>query len=382
MDGSIAFRNNLYVGRYADGAGTVDVEGDGSLFSLGASIPHPQPGDISAIGHTIIGGQGAGEVNIKNGGVFLLDTDGSLTLGESEGGRGVVNIDGESSILRTVPSDFFSSQPIFGTMKVGDSGSGIINITNGGLGAINSPLELGSQKSGYGEINVSGASDSGIASNITGPLGTHTSSIIGVAGRGVVNVDNGGTGDFGILHLGLFAGSTGTLTATGANSLLHVVHELYVGVEGEGQTSIEDGASATLDSSVYVGQQAGSTGTLTVTGANSLLSSPNGYGLYVGDAGAGTLNVDNGGTATTKGDAYVGNTGTGRVSISGGGIFNVVNGSVRLGALAGSTGTLTVTGANSLLHGFHELYVGFEGEGQTSIEDGASATFDGSVHVG
>ncbi|WP_082321432.1 autotransporter outer membrane beta-barrel domain-containing protein [Xanthomonas phaseoli] len=357
MDGSIAFRNNLYVGRYADGAGTVDVEGDGSLFSLGASIPHPQPGDISAIGHTIIGGQGAGEVNIKNGGVFLLDTDGSLTLGESEGGRGVVNIDGESSILRTVPSDFFSSQPIFGTMKVGDSGSGIINITNGGLGAINSPLELGSQKSGYGEINVSGASDSGIASNITGPLGTHTSSIIGVAGRGVVNVDNGGTGDFGILHLGLFAGSTGTLTATGANSLLHVVHELYVGVEGEGQTSIEDGASATFDGSVHVGQQAGSTGTLTVTGANSLLSSPNGYGLYVGDAGTGELSVNDGASAA-------------------------VHGSVTLGHLAGSTGTLTVTGANSLLHGFHELYVGFEGEGQTSIEDGASATFDGSVHVG
>ncbi|WP_372354063.1 autotransporter outer membrane beta-barrel domain-containing protein [Xanthomonas sp. NCPPB 3761] len=436
MDGSIAFRNNLYVGRYADGAGTVDVEGDGSLFSLGASIPHPQPGDISAIGHTIIGGQGAGEVNIKNGGVFLLDTDGSLTLGESEGGRGVVNIDGESSILRTVPSDFFSSQPIFGTMKVGDSGSGIINITNGGLGAINSPLELGSQKSGYGEINVSGASDSGIASNITGPLGTHTSSIIGVAGRGVVNVDNGGTGDFGILHLGLFAGSTGTLTATGANSLLHVVHELYVGVEGEGQTSIEDGASATLDSSVYVGQQAGSTGTLTVTGANSLLhgfhqlyvgvegegqtsiedgasatfdgsvyvgqqagstgtltvtgansllSSPNGYGLYVGDAGAGTLNVDNGGTATTKGDAYVGNTGTGRVSISGGGIFNVVNGTVRLGALAGSTGTLTVAGTSSLFDmylGGKPLYVGDAGTGELSVNDGASAAFHGSVTLG
>ncbi|KKY06591.1 hypothetical protein PK68_22580 [Xanthomonas phaseoli pv. phaseoli] len=373
---SATLDSSVYVGQQAGSTGTLTVTGANSLLSspngyglyvgdAGAGTLNVDNGGTATTkGDAYVGNTGTGRVSISGGGIFNV-VNGSVRLGALAGSTGTLTVTGANSLLHG-----------FHELYVGFEGEGQTSIEDGASATFDGSVHVGQQAGSTGTLTVTGANSLLSAPN-------HYGLYVGDAGTGELSVNDGASAAVhGSVTLGHLAGSTGTLTVTGANSLLHGFHQLYVGVEGEGQTSIEDGASATFDGSVYVGQQAGSTGTLTVTGANSLLRSLNGYGLYVGDAGAGTLNVDNGGTATTKGDAYVGNTGTGRVSISGGGIFNVVNGSVRLGALAGSTGTLTVTGANSLLHGFHELYVGFEGEGQTSIEDGASATFDGSVHVG
>ncbi|SON78217.1 autotransporter outer membrane beta-barrel domain-containing protein [Xanthomonas phaseoli] len=183
-----------------------------------------------------------------------------------------------------------------------------------------------------------------------------------ISGGGIFNVVNG------TVRLGALAGSTGTLTVAGTSSLFDMYlggKPLYVGDAGTGELSVNDGASAAFHGSVTLGHLAGSTGTLTVTGANSLLSSPNGYGLYVGDAGAGTLNVDNGGTVTTPGELHVGNTGTGVVSISGGGNVTTQK-TLTLASSVGSVGSLVIGAA----------------AGSDAAAPGTVATSDGAIHVG
>ncbi|KKY05582.1 hypothetical protein RM64_23875 [Xanthomonas phaseoli pv. phaseoli] len=340
------------MGLFAGSTGTLTVTGANSL--------------LHGFHELYVGVEGEGQTSIEDGASATFD--GSVHVGQQAGSTGTLTVTGANSLL---------SSPNHYGLYVGDAGTGELSVNDGASAAVHGSVTLGHLAGSTGTLTVTGANSL---------LHGFHQLYVGVEGEGQTSIEDGASATFdGSVYVGQQAGSTGTLTVTGANSLLHGFHELYVGVEGEGQTSIEDGASATFDGSVYVGQQAGSTGTLTVTGANSLLSSPNGYGLYVGDAGAGTLNVDNGGTATTKGDAYVGNTGTGRVSISGGGIFNVVNGTVRLGALAGSTGTLTVAGTSSLFDmylGGKPLYVGDGGTGELSVNDGASAAFHGSVTLG
>ncbi|MBY5325543.1 autotransporter outer membrane beta-barrel domain-containing protein, partial [Rhizobium leguminosarum] len=86
--------------------------------------------------------------------------------------------------------------------------------------------------------------------------------------------------------------------------------------------TIQNGSRLTSTGSTRIGVGAGSTGTVTVTGPGSQWNIPGGT-FFVGFAGAGTLNIENGGQVTTGSNAI-------------------------LGSGAGSSGTLNIGSAGTL----------------------------------
>ncbi|MET3353696.1 UNVERIFIED_ORG: outer membrane autotransporter protein [Xanthobacter viscosus] len=161
---------------------------------------------------------------------------------------------------------------------------------------------------------------------------------VGFLNEGSLTVEGGGTVSAPTVSVGAFATGTATVTGTGS-SLSSTV--LYSGFLGSGTLNIEDGASVSA-TVVFIG---GFTdGAATVTGAGSSLSS--GSTLYVGFLGTGTLNVEDGGSVSA---------------------INTTIGGFK-------DGTATVTGAGSSITGSSVLYVGFLGTGTLNVENGATAS--------
>ncbi len=109
------------------------------------------------------------------------------------------------------------------------------------------------------------------------------------------------------------------MTVDGVGSSWTNSGDLSVGNSGTGTLTIRNGGTVSNTGLGYLGNNAGSTGTVTVDGAGSTWT--NSGDLVVGDSGTGTLTIQNGGA-----------------------VSNVIG---VLGFLAGSTGTATVDGAGS-----------------------------------
>ncbi|MGY2918364.1 autotransporter outer membrane beta-barrel domain-containing protein [Bradyrhizobium elkanii] len=164
---------------------------------------------------------------------------------------------------------------------------------------------------------------------------------------------------------------------------------LYIGQNAIGELTISGGGTMN-NVNGFIGNNAGSNGTVTVDGFGSVWFSP---GVTVGVAGTGTLTIQNGGTvagtngligslpgssgtATVTGpnsswnmtdDLAVGANGTGVLTIKAGGTVSDRNG--RVGFVPGSSGTVTVTGPGSSWTNSAELYVGTAGAGTLNIEN-------------
>ncbi|CAM5762545.1 hypothetical protein LMIY3S_00508 [Labrys miyagiensis] len=176
---------------------------------------------------------------------------------------------------------------------------------------------------------------------------------VGRTGTGFLNVSGGGQAKANSIRIGDLAGSTGTTVVTGAGSSLSG-NGLIVGVVGSGSLSVQDGASVTISSGTTIGSLANSTGSVTVTGNGSTLSTGN--TLVVGDAGKGTLRIENGGS--------VANT-----VAPPGGLAPLTT----IARQSGSTGSVVVTGTGSTFNAGESLIVGDAGLGSLRIEGGATA---------
>ena len=145
----------------------------------------------------------------------------------------------------------------------------------------------------------------------------------------------------------------GTNVALTSGLVLDTTGDFYVGQAGFGGLSLQSGASAQVRD-VFIGENAGSTGAVTVTGVGTTLVTDgtvgaNGY--YIGDAGDGTLNVIGGGLAR---------------------ILNDTSGSIadlRVGNQAGSTGTLNIDGTGSQFIG-EDSILGNAGSAVVNITGG------------
>lgn len=121
-----------------------------------------------------------------------------------------------------------------------------------------------------------------------------------------------------------------------------------------GTLVIENGISVDASTGVVIGNETGSTGTMTVSGSDADLSVV-GY-LKVGGYGAGSLSFSGGATGSTTSYVYVGQyddnqnptiSGQGTLSIDGVGT-NVVLESIEVNTLGGNTSTVSVTGGAHL----------------------------------
>jgi T5SS/PEP-CTERM-associated repeat protein len=197
------------------------------------------------------------------------------------------------------------------TMVVGDVGTGNVEVTGGAtltaggsgptgreglLIGSGSPVGLG-----QGTLDIS-AGTVGVTGDLVLGFG-----ILSGGGSGVLNVEAGGTaGVSGTVDIGDITGGTGTVTVGGANAVLSA-DSLIVGNAGTGSLAINADGSASTSSDVTVGGSGGS-GSMAV-GASAELSI--GGSLSVGAAGAGSFDVNTGSLSLTgwlvAGDARGGN---------------------------------------------------------------------------
>ncbi|WP_348935889.1 autotransporter domain-containing protein [Aquabacter sp. CN5-332] len=342
------------------------------------------PGDHTSpwsTGNLTVGGQGSGTLTIEANGTVTSTTS---YIGLNAGSTGTVTVTGENAHWNLGTSD----------LELGFfSGNGTLTIEAGGTVTSGTGL-IGDGAGSVGTVTVTGE-------NANWNLGS-SSLYVGVLGGGTFTIEAGGTVTSRSSSIGANTGSTGTVTVTGEDATWNLQgSDLSVGNLGIGTVTIEAGGMVT-SANGYIGRMAGSTGTVTVTGADANWNLGSSM-LYVGGHGNGTLTIEAGGTVTSGnsiiGDAdgsvgtvtvtganahwnlgtsqlQVGILGNSTLTIEAGGMVTSGNGYIGTGSsVAGPTGTVTVTGADARWNlGSSTLQVGVWGNGTLTIEAGGTVT--------
>ncbi len=268
---------------------------------------------------------------INNGGEAQLSVSHEVAsgqLGQGTGQSGTLTLQtGSNLILKR--NDLEDNT--YGTIYVGGAGQGTLNLTGGTLSGVD--LRVASASGGTGSVTFSGG-----ALNLTGVL------YLGDGGTGTLN-QTVGVSTLSSAIIG--ASSTGTLTATGG---LLDIDSLTVGGTGAGTLSVS-GTATLQTASVVVGSASGSTGSATLSGTTWANSGD----VTVGQAGNGSLTIENSAALT-------------------------VDGSLALSGASGGSGTLTLN-ASTLDVGIF-LTIGQSGNGTATISDGSTLTADAIVVSG
>ncbi len=239
--------------------------------------------------------------------------------------------------------------------------AGTLSVTGDSLVQIADQMQIGAESDGPGMLLIRshstvsvGDSSGGVAADIAATAGTDGSEasvtdwsvwnvtgslVVGDAAAGGLTIANGGTVTADLLTLGQQTGSAGNLSVSGAGSELSVSGDLQVGAGAVGDLEINNGATVnagTLD----IGTGAGSSGVLDLEGAYSVLNVAGDQNIGPGGLmvmGDGTLSI--GGNQNIAGQFF-----------QTGGIVDPATATVAAGhALGGaggaySVGTLTVAG--------------------------------------
>ncbi|ADO48275.1 outer membrane autotransporter barrel domain protein [[Enterobacter] lignolyticus SCF1] len=308
------------------------------------TVPGSQSSPWTLPGALYVGMSGTGTLTVNSGAVVssgtdnTADTSGSV-LGYDSGSSGTVIIDGGTWYDGV---DAANNSLTNGTTAVGGSGTGNLQIKNGGKVALVF-LNIGQNGSGNGTVTVDGAGSQLLAT------ATSTSGItVGNNGTGVLNITNGGSAIGNVLtYIGLDSNATGTVNVSGAGSTFTVADGIIVGANGTGTMNIADGGKVTSGGGSIAGgsgsNPAGGTGTVHIDGSGSLWDIGNSI-LSIGSAGTGngTLIVSNQGTLTAGRSVDV-NAANGRVVIGG------LPGSAPVAAGILNTPTLNLLNSNSSL---------------------------------
>jgi fibronectin-binding autotransporter adhesin len=242
------------------------------------------------------------------------------------------------------------SWTVGGDLAIGDTGVGTLDITAGGV-VDNQFAYVGASASGSGTVIVSGRDAGGVAStwNNAGDL------IVGDQGVGELTIRDGATVRNTFGSIGSQIGGTGKITVTGeapgggASTWISSA-SIYVGNEGAGTLIVENGGAMTGDQGL-IGYESGGDGQATISGkgASGAASTWTSANIYAGYRGHGVLTISDGGVVNTTGAGYIGaNTGgDGSVTIASSGADIStwsVSAEIFVGASlgAGGTGVLTI----------------------------------------
>ncbi|MDH5821743.1 autotransporter domain-containing protein [Luteimonas sp. RD2P54] len=357
--------------------GTVPAGGQAVIDTTAPNATEIAAGAATAA-EVVVGSTGSGRLAIHSGGTLA---SGYGVIGNGAGSNGLVSVDGAGAAWLVTGPD--SPQ-----IQIGSSGTGRLEVTNGGRVDAQQLLAVGALAAGDGTLVVDGA----------GSLATSGAVVVGYGGSGTLLLGGGGRIESTLGYLGNAAGSSGTATVTGPGTLWDT-SALVVGSGGAGELHIQDGGAVEADVATF-GSLAGVQGEASVTTGGSLASAGQ---LIVGQAGIGSLAVDTGGsasansivlgetaggegTATVAGNASslvaangltIGLSGTGALGVDTGATVQV--GAVLLGANAGALGSLSLDGSGSLLTqagGVDSFVVGHAGSGTLAIGNGAEVASD------
>jgi len=326
-----------------------------------------------------------GQLIVAEYGTGTLVLDNNVTVNSGDGNVGFVAGSNGTVLLSGSGSSWHNS----GTLYSGRRGTGNINVSNGAdLTSATSTLGL---TSGNGTITIDGVGSTWINSGSVYIGGSSTAA----GGTGVVDVQNNGVVDVGGT-VKLWSGGTLNLDGGTLNTVNFDA--------SEGAFNFDDG-TLTVDGGIYDGGTADLIVDSTGAGDNPTLVLSNGASAdfssdyaIIGSSGTGTLNIDSGGsltsrfgylgentgsdgTATVSGTAstwdssssfYVGYRGTGTLNIDSGG--SVITGAGVLGRFSGGIGTATVSGTASSWDSGLSLAVGTSGTGTLNINSGGLVT--------
>ncbi len=163
------------IGNQASGKGDVSVTGAGSGLTVGA-------------GGMFVGADGEGNLSVTQGGKAVVGGD--VVVGGSAGSQGSVTVDGSGSSLIAKKDGDQAVQ-----MVVGDQGQGALNVRNGGTVTTDGNVTLGNQAGSVGYVTVGdGQNASGNVQSrmdLTGS-GDTGNLVVGQQGTGHLSIQKGG----------------------------------------------------------------------------------------------------------------------------------------------------------------------------------------------
>ena len=349
-----ADHGRLYVG-YTAGTtgseGTLTVAAGGLLTSssgLGQLRVGERAGDV---GNVAVQGTVSNLYELHSGvngtGTVAVSAGGQMFVTEAQ----VAVYDGSEGYLNVAGTG--TAVTISGLLRVGYEGDAEVNITDGGT------MTSGTTYISYKAQSTSVVTVNGSGSTWT-VAGTSPGIYVGYAGTGVLNVEAGGQLSGDDISIGAEAGSSGTMTVTGSGSTVTYTGVLYTGYSGNGELTVSDGGQMVSCYDAYLGcdSDAGNTGTVTVTGEGSGWTGVD--DLCVGYGGTGVLNIEAGGN--------VGNTDATTIGYS----YDAPD----------TESAATVTGSGSTWTCGGETTVGYESKGSLTIEDGGQMTVGGAMFLG
>jgi T5SS/PEP-CTERM-associated repeat protein len=387
-----------------NGSGTL-VVGDGGKGTLMVQDKGQVMNTVGLMGFSS-GSSGSATVT---GGGSVWTNSGYLTLGH--GGKGTLTVEGGGQVKNTdgfigvtlgstgmaTVTGLRSKWTNSGQLIVGDGGKGTLMVQDGGL------VDNKEGIVGYHYFSVGKATVSGSKWTNSGLL------LVGRDGKGTLTVQGGGLVNSDAGFIGVVRGSFGSVTITDRRSTWINSGQLVVGREGRGTLTVQGGGLVTNTAAFagFIGLNRGSIGTATVTGDKSMWTNP--VELYVGYAGKGTLMVQNGGEVTDRklggiigfvpnsngrvvvtgagskwanigSSLLVGALGRGTLIVQNGGV--VTNNSGTLGSIAGSEGTVEVTGSGSKWTNSVDLTAGSAGKGTLTVKDSGTVSVTGTTSIG
>ena len=413
-NGATATTGSIQIGNGGAGVGTMVVDGATTV--------------VTSTGETRIGNNSVGSMTVRNGAGVYLNGDWSGKIGNNNGSNGTVNLESGGKIFSNnwfvVGSEGGSNGTVNisdltaagtrldasgpeGRFIIGRFGTGVVNQTGGTVKTGNQFL-IAFDGSGNGTYNFSGGQIDVSANVEIANFGTGVMNITHGNAAGTTIVRNGGADVVNYFNVGMDTGSKGTLNINLANETDKIVsRELYAG-NGAGTVGVINIQKGTLQTNewVEIGRNGG-TGTLNVSGPDAVWDrgTTGAAGLpkdvaFGYNGGTGNLNVSNGGTvkhnwwlnvargAGSKGNVTIDGTGS-SITISGSadaatnigedgiGTMTVTNGGTysgsgefNIGRNAGSSGTVTMSDAGSLMDLTNHMFVGRNGNGTFTQNDG------------
>ena len=337
-------------GRIEINNSTLRVDGTGVNYFRADGGVSLNSGSVIITNRTlVVGALAQARGSFTNSGGTLLARD--VWVGEQVGTQGTLAIAGGTTSL---------SSNLFAGRNAGATGT--VWLTGGQLFTTNFPIFIG--ETGVGRMTVSDgtwqANEVDVGQN-NGSQGTLTFA--------------GGTNSLSPnLIAGYNAGANGTVWLTGGQ-LFTTNSSSYIGFYGVGRVTVSNGTwqAGTVELGFWPGAQ----GTLTVAGGTTQLSGD----LRVSDPAPSAVWVTAGQLVATNGGIWVCNyqAGVGQVTVSNG---TLQAGTVRLGCVAGSQGTLTIAGGTNSLSS--DLYAGYidGATGTVWLTGGQLFTTNSSSYIG
>lgn len=279
---TLTILDSLSLDGAVSGVGLMIDSGGKVIVANGATKPGvpSAPGDVSV---DVIGFTGAGALDVAAGG-GLDDT--GMVLGDRSTGSGTLTVEGIAIVAPAAAPN--------GLLIVGNAGSGVVTVQNGGALSAVVGTTLGLQTGSSGTVTLTGAGSTWLAGALT----------VGQAGTGSVTVRNGGV-----------------LTTTSASVI--GFDDAGTGTHGTGSVTIEAGGILTALTALGIG----SNGTFVVNDGSATANAITLSG--------GSVTVLNAGTVATKTLTMA----SGKIDVANGGIF--VDSPTAIG---GTPGTLLIGG--------------------------------------